>query len=251
MDAENLEIIPGEDDIIPGTGKDLFLYLVSGFGLFLLASLIVGVFVQEINQLLIILAILLNIIILSGTVYLLGIRQKKISWKMLGISPPIWEWKYLGIAVGLVLFITPIRAVIGIAVQMLLEGNLDSVLARGELLGAGGFTLPNFIITLVGVGILAPISEELYFRGLLHNWFRQRMNMNSAVVFSSALFGIAHMDSLGVLVASFIMGVVIAIAYEKTKTLWMAIAIHVITNSIAVLLLFLAQAIEEYLPEII
>jgi membrane protease YdiL (CAAX protease family) len=42
------------------------------------------------------------------------------------------------------------------------------------------------------------------------------------------------------------MGGVIAYVYERTKSLWLAIAIHVITNSVSVLLLILIQLLSQY-----
>jgi len=101
-------------------------------------------------------------------------------------------------------------------------------------------------VMFIGVGILAPISEELYFRGLLHDWFRQRWGMWASIIASSVFFGLAHFDSIGVLVSSFIMGIAMAYVYEKTKTLWITIAIHIITNSIAVFLLYLSMIVVEY-----
>jgi membrane protease YdiL (CAAX protease family) len=57
--------------------------------------------------------------------------------------------------------------------QMLVGSGLEALEGRAEILTAGGFTWPAFIITLLGVGILIPVAEELYFRGLMHNWFAE------------------------------------------------------------------------------
>jgi hypothetical protein len=105
-----------------------------------------------------------------------------------------------------------------------------------------------YLILLLGVGILAPISEELFFRGLIYNWFRQRWGMWVSILLSSIWFSIGHIDSLGVVASSFLMGGVIAYVYERTRSLWFAIAIHLITNSISVLLLMLIQLISPYIP---
>jgi membrane protease YdiL (CAAX protease family) len=57
------------------------------------------------------------------------------------------------------------------------------------------------------------------------------------------IFGLGHFDTLGVLISSFIMGIVIAIAYERTKTLWLPVAIHAVTNGGSIILLYLAMAL--------
>jgi membrane protease YdiL (CAAX protease family) len=59
---------------------------------------------------------------------------------------------------------------------------------------------------------------------------------------------LGHIDSIAVLIASFIMGVVLAIVYEKTESLWVPIAMHIFTNSIAVVALYASLAISQYFP---
>jgi membrane protease YdiL (CAAX protease family) len=117
---------------------------------------------------------------------------------------------------------------------------------RADLFGVGLDTWYGALIMLIGVGVLAPIAEELFFRGLIYNWGRQRWGLWVSALFSSAWFALGHIDSIGVAVSSFIIGVVLAWAYERTKSLWLTIAIHIITNSTAVFLLLLAQFLYKF-----
>ena len=236
-----LEQEPAEA-LSPGTWLDLVLYLTGGVGLFVLAGLAVSYYFPEINFTVTLLAIATNVIFLAGTVYLLGIRRKKLSWKSLGLSPPVWRVEYWLLAPGLALGFMPIRGLIGLAAEMLVSGDLENLQMRNDLLTAGGFTFGGFLAMLLGVGILAPISEELYFRGLLHGWLRQRLPVGWAVAVSSLAFGLAHMDSVGVMISAFVMGIVIAVFYERTNSLWVPVLIHIVTNSTAVVLLYLAMA---------
>ena len=241
------EIIHGDGERLEkGTGADLGLYLLGGFGLFLMAGIMVGPLFDEITLGLTSLSILFNLLFVGGTAYFLGIRRNKISWKQLGIKPVVWKMEYILLAGVLAVAMMPIRSAIGLLVQMVIEGGMDSLIQRENLFSAGGLTWGGFLVMFIGVGILAPISEELYFRGLLHNWFRERWGMWASIIASSIFFGLAHFDSVGVLVSSFIMGIVMAYVYEKTKTLWITIAIHIITNSIAVFLLYLSMIVVEY-----
>jgi hypothetical protein len=236
----------------PGTGIDLLIYLFGGFGLYLIASAIYGVYLastnqtQEITLPILITAILLNVVFIGGSPFVLGILRKKLSWAELGLFPPKWKPSYYLIAAGLAIGIMPVRSAIGLIFQYLVEGGLESLELRSQMILAGGVSWPGLIVTFFGVGILAPFAEEFYFRGLLHNWFRQHLNVWWSIFLSSALFGLAHFDSVGVLVSSFIMGAVMAYAYERTKSLWITIAIHVITNSTAVVLLYAAMFLAEY-----
>ena len=127
---------------------------------------------------------------------------------------------------------------------------MSGIQARADVITAGmRFSWINFALTFLGAGLLAPISEELYFRGLLHGWFRSRRFVFwLRVLLSSILFGLAHFDSLAVVVSSFVLGLANALFYEWSKSIWVPIAMHVITNSVAVVLLYVALAVMEYFP---
>ncbi|WP_420642160.1 CPBP family intramembrane glutamic endopeptidase [Candidatus Leptofilum sp.] len=235
----------------PQSWLDLVLYLLVGFGSFFLLSALVGLIVTELSPGASFLLFLANFICLGGTTYLLGVRRGRIRWDALGIRPFRWHWQWLLIGVGLSLLLMPARAVLGLVVQWLLEGNLDSVQARSDLIlgGAAEFSWFGFLSTLIGAGLLVPISEELYFRGLLHTWFWGKTGrVWLRVLASAAIFGVAHADSIGVVFASAVIGVVNAIAYERTRSLFIPIVIHITTNSAAVLLLYLVLALAELVP---
>ncbi|MEN4042773.1 MAG: type II CAAX endopeptidase family protein [Anaerolineaceae bacterium] len=186
---------------------------------------------------------LLNLLFLGGTTIVFGINRNKISWQQLGLHFSRWRWRFLWTAILLSLAINPIRALIALAAQQFIGGGLAALEGRAEIILAGGFTWPAFLLTLLGVGIFIPLAEEMYFRGLLHNWFAERFRFWPRVLLSSMIFGLGHFDTLGVLISSFIMGIVIAIAYERTKTLWLPVAIHAVTNGGSIILLYLAMAL--------
>jgi uncharacterized protein len=221
---------------------DLLLYLLSGIGLFIFFSSLLNL-VTEVGTLVdSSLRFLLNLLFLAGSTIVFGIYRKKITWSQLGLQSNRWRTQFLWIALLLALAINPIRAFVALIVQMFVGSGLEALEGRAEILTAGGFSWPAFLITLIGVGILIPFAEELYFRGLLHNWFAEHFSFWPRVLLSSAVFGLGHFDSIGVVLSSFIMGIVIAIAYERTKTLWLPIAIHAVTNSGAIVLLYLTLA---------
>ena len=242
---------PTLDAPTPQSWLDLVLYLVVGFGSFILVSGLVGVLFPELSLSASFLLFLTNFVCLGGTTYLLGVRRGRISWASLGIRPLRWNWQWLLIGVGLAILLLPVRAILGLVVQLLIDGNLESLQARSDIImgGALEFSWLGFFSTFIGVGLLAPISEELYFRGLLHSWFWGKTDRVWLRVLASAtIFGLAHADSVSVIAASFVIGVVSAVAYERTRSLFIPIIIHLTTNSAAVLLLYLALALAELLP---
>ena len=241
-DKENL-LIPSYPESNQTFWGEFVLFLVVGFGLFTLLSYLIGLNAVNQNGTLKGWAIgaiaAANFVTLAGTFFLLGILRGRVTWADVGLRPLRWKWVWLVTGTLVSLFFMPIRAAIGFAAQYLLEGNLDSIMARSDLIMSGGFSLSGFLMTLIGVGILAPISEELFFRGLLHSWTQKWLKpFWGRALLTSTLFALAHFDSLGVVFSSFVMGVVIAWFYERTQSILMPIVIHASTNSIAVLLLY-------------
>lgn len=240
-----------DENLQPASSWDIILYLVGGFGLFTFVGSLIALKFNEITLELTILSILLNVFILGGAVVVFGILRKKISWRQLGIYPVRWKWNYLLLAALVAIGLMPIRAFIGVIFQLLFEGGMESLMLRESLFMAGGLSWSGFLISLIGIGILAPISEELYFRGLLQNWFRQKLGFWGGIVSSAILFGLAHFDSIGVLFSSAIMGLALAYLFEKTKSLYLSIAIHSITNSLAVLMLYAMMWATQNYPNLI
>ena len=98
----------------------------------------------------------------------------------------------------------------------------------------------NPIILITRSVIMAPIVEELVFRGLL---MTRVFNSNSIVglIVSSFLFGLVHIpNSVGAWIIYGGMGVALATVYRTTKKLEYSIMAHMINNTLAVsMMLFL------------
>jgi membrane protease YdiL (CAAX protease family) len=81
------------------------------------------------------------------------------------------------------------------------------------------------IFFLVG-GIIAPICEEIFFRGIIFGYF-SRWNITNAVIFSTLVFVFFHPQG-GLTQA--VGGVVFALAYHYSHSLWAPILIHGLGN---------------------
>jgi membrane protease YdiL (CAAX protease family) len=231
--------------------QELALYLIAGLGLYFLASLpVIFLLDGDFSNMSIGVTAgigMLNAASLVGAVYLVGVRRGRISWSGLGFHPISLKPEWIVVAVLVSFALLPVRGLIGAAVEWIVRGNLDSLQVRGNVLFAGAeLSLGNFLIAMLTIGILVPIAEELYFRGLLFRWFQLRMRFWPAVFLSSLLFGLAHYDSLAVIISSFILGFANAIAMARTKSIWVSIIMHMITNGTAVFLMYAVLLIEQY-----
>ena len=90
-----------------------------------------------------------------------------------------------------------------------------------------------FIVFLTSV-CMAPILEELLFRGLIYKRLRNTCNSFVAAIISSLAFGISHGNLVQFLYA-FLAGMLLAYVYEKYKNLWAPILFHLCANTISVL----------------
>jgi membrane protease YdiL (CAAX protease family) len=81
----------------------------------------------------------------------------------------------------------------------------------------------------LAVLLLAPLAEELFYRGLLYGYLRSRWGPAPAVVVSALLFGLAHAD-LSLLLPLALVGAGLALVYERAGGLWPSIAAHAALN---------------------
>ncbi len=87
---------------------------------------------------------------------------------------------------------------------------------------------PVWVLYLSSV-IVAPIVEELIFRGLIFRSLKGGMPRIVAALVSSAVFAVLHGTIMWMLY-TFLLGLVLCVLYEKTRSLWACIACHMAFN---------------------
>jgi uncharacterized protein len=92
---------------------------------------------------------------------------------------------------------------------------------------------------LVGYGVLltfvAPLAEELFFRGFVFGVLREKIGTLWGVLATGLVFGLVHVagspiETVGVLI---ILGSLLCVLYLKTGSLLPCIALHAINNAIS------------------
>ena len=112
--------------------------------------------------------------------------------------------------------------------------SLDQQQDLPESLGAGG-PLFNVLAVVVLITVVAPVGEELFFRGFFFGALRNWRGPWPAALITGLVFGGVHVGSspVGYLVPLMIFGVGLCLLYEWTGSLYPAIALHALNNSIA------------------
>jgi membrane protease YdiL (CAAX protease family) len=104
------------------------------------------------------------------------------------------------------------------------------------------------ILMAVAAVLVAPVSEELVFRGYLYPAAKRFAGPWMAAICSGLVFAAAH-GSLAALLPLFIFGVVLAVLYEKTGSIWAPVAVHFCFNGATVGVQFLARQFPQILEQ--
>lgn len=100
-----------------------------------------------------------------------------------------------------------------------------------RLLEERGFAL--FWLGVIAV-FLAPLVEEIYFRGVFYPALKKWIKLPGAMMVSALLFSLVHLEPAG-LIPIFALGVLLAWSYEKTRELMVPIMIHAIHNALVLI----------------
>ena len=122
------------------------------------------------------------------------------------------------------------------ALMMLLLPSVDWQQTQ-EVGFHGLYAMGDYVVAFICLVVLAPIAEEIIFRGWLYGKLRSRMAAIPAILVVSVLFGIMH-GQMNVGVVVFAMSVVMCISRELTGTIWAGILVHMIKNGVAFFFLF-------------
>ncbi|PXA03018.1 hypothetical protein DDZ13_13940 [Coraliomargarita sinensis] len=105
------------------------------------------------------------------------------------------------------------------------------------LFQSGGDLLAVVLLVFMAV-VVAPVVEEVIFRGCIYRFLKSKTTMLGAQVMSGAIFALMHGNLLS-FVPLVIVGVLLARVYEKTGSLAVAIWFHAFFNAFSLCMLFI------------
>jgi len=167
-------------------------------------------------------------------VVLLFLRVRGIPLRpLVGVARPIGRDLSIGLGLGLLAVVASTLIVSLLVALSGSEATPEQVLTGGLL----DTPLQVMLAVIAGV-VLAPVAEELIFRALLHRGLRQRLRIVPATVLSSVLFAVVHFDVAFsqplALVGLTLVGVILAVAYERTGSLIVPVVIHAVHNAVTI-----------------
>lgn len=200
--------------------------LLTLLGVFIVAtvlgSLLIGV-LQKIGSVSVGFGAFLGYVIQFSLVIIFGLFQRKIR------SPKETRLLKFGLAkldFVIILWGTIMVLATGVVIEPLLNLFPETYLDRlGNIMAAGGWMMFTSIV-------IAPIMEEILFRGILQDALMRKYGVFVGILIASAVFGIVHLIPQQV-VNAFMIGIVLGYIYYRTGALLPVILIHCINNAIS------------------
>ena len=166
----------------------------------------------------------------------------------IGLHKLTWKW------IGITLFVF-VASIFIMQILATINGRLEDILPNSSLIQSekDGDELMNtmvsnpsyiqFFFSLLIMGVLTPICEELFFRGFLLGSFLKisQGNKHFAVVTSSLIFAGLHLQPLKLLPMIFL-GMCLGYLYVESKNLKYSILFHSLINSSQIILAFVVSA---------
>ena len=90
----------------------------------------------------------------------------------------------------------------------------------------------QLVLLTISVVILAPITEEIAFRGCIYRYLESTIGKHASLIITPIFFSAIHFH-LGLLLPLFFLGVCLQLLKNHTNNLYIPIAVHALFNSVA------------------
>jgi uncharacterized protein len=169
-----------------------------------------------------------NVILVGTAVAFASMTMRPRAWHFGLNRTDFWSavgWAALGIFSFY--FFTAIYSAL---VQPDAEQGVTDALGADE--GTFGLITAGFMVVA-----LAPVAEEVFFRGFFYGALRSRYSVATAALIDGLVFGLIHWDftaqGLEIVPPLALLGVIFCLVYERTGSLFPVIALHAINNALA------------------
>jgi uncharacterized protein len=171
-------------------------------------------------------------VLASGIVFTVLLHHSKLTYRDLFHENPGSRRAMLALFALPILLLTPgllmgMNLLLSVVFRFLAGGNWDWTRGSSEDFFAGGLGVT--VLTC----LIAPMVEEMLFRGIILRSFLRQYPSGTAIVHSAAVFGLAHLNAYQFVVA-FVIGLILGKLYERTRSLLPGILLHGCYNTAVV-----------------
>lgn len=230
---------PATEHRVPWKERDLIIVAVSIVLLIGLLELILwglglGAFLEKKlhKSLTIFILFILQEVALIAPVLFFIVRKYKPSLVQLGFKKiPVWKClKEIGRGYLIVLLF-----VFGLTTFMSWSGAIPGFGTQESIVEFFGTSVLDIILAVIAVVFIAPVVEEVLFRGVLLQGLMNSLKPIYASIFTAAFFALVHFEPAVVGMIA-VLGLVLNSLFLRTKSLAPTIGFHIIQNSLALAL---------------
>ena len=231
--------------------KRLGLFVLVAFLCFVITSLLIGFVIKIFGMTepsTRILAVIQDLVLfmLPALVTAMLITRLPATFLMIDRRPELklLMWGLL----ALVFSIPAMEAIIAWNNQIQLPPALEEQLRQAEMQAQqmievmlGGHNVGSLVMGILLVGMLAPLAEELFFRGCLQRLFTTGgMNIHLAVWITAIIFSAMHGQVYG-FVPRMLLGALFGYAAVWSRSLWVPVLMHDLNNTLYVIGRYITQ----------
>ncbi len=177
-------------------------------------------------------------VIVAGVPYI--IKQQMTDLKLIGLDR-LPTWADIGLApLGFIVYALISAFLTYIVMQLIPSLPLDQAQDVGFRALSRQYEYTLAFITLV---VLAPLAEEVLFRGYLYGKLQKYVPVIPALIVTSLLFGMAHLPGSdhiqwSVALDTFALSIILCLLRTITGSIWAGVLLHMTKNAIAFYLIF-------------
>jgi membrane protease YdiL (CAAX protease family) len=157
-------------------------------------------------------------------------------------------------------FVEALFALLGLAVAMVVLSAVFSALfllfgdrATATMPWKPIAASPNWYDSLgllVVLGLMAPVAEEVFYRGMLYNALRRRLHVVVAAPVQAIIFGLSHHYGAADTTVVVLLGLALALLYEWRKTLLAPVLMHALVNALTIAIMAQSVAADAAAPRL-
>lgn len=180
--------------------------------------------------------------VMVGLLYIF-LRRRRADFRTIGLHRPRWADPLYSCA-GFVVYFGLYLGGLFLVKQLAPSINLN----QSQQLGFQNPHTSQLPLVFISLVILPPLAEEIMVRGFLYSGLKNGLKLWLAVVLTSIVFGLAHLEVGSgapllwvAALDTFILSLVLIYLKEKTGSLWASIGLHMLKNGVAFISLFLLK----------
>jgi membrane protease YdiL (CAAX protease family) len=168
-----------------------------------------------------------------SVVYLRIVRPGAIGWTRMGLERKLLLQRLLlGLLGGFLLF------GLSFVIEMVLD-NLGIHQTQADVFATIRHASPlEFGLVLLAGAVVAPIVEEIFFRGFIFKGFLEQKGAARAYLFSAAIFAAVHMNAPA-FIPIFAMGLLLSAMYARSGSVIPGMAAHAVNNAAGFILIYI------------